>query len=72
MKTMRFLPIAILLSGLMAAGTAHALRRYWVDTVFYSGPDLQTPVGGTSITCNGTGSSWGYKTEYSIRESGAC
>lgn len=72
MKTMRILPVAILLSGLMAAGTAHALRNYWLDVVFYADPNMQTPVGGRSVPCSGSGYSWGIKTEYSIQYSGAC
>jgi hypothetical protein len=51
---------------------ASARRLYAVEAQYYSGPDYNQLVGEVYSNCDGTGSQWGVRTPYVIRETTLC
>jgi hypothetical protein len=54
------------------AEPASARRLYAVEAQYYSGPDYNQLVGEVYSNCDGTGSQWGVRTPYVIRETTLC
>jgi hypothetical protein len=75
MKTLmtKLLAGALMTASLFAwAEPASARRLYAVDAEYYSGPDYNQLVGEVHSNCDGTGSQWGVRTPYVIRETTPC
>jgi len=64
---------ALMTASLFAwAEPASARRLYAVEAQYYSGPDYNQLVGEVYSNCDGTGSQWGVRTPYVIRETTLC
>jgi hypothetical protein len=64
---------ALVVASLFAwAGPASARQLFAVEAQYYSGPDYNQLVGEVYRNCDGTGSQWGVRTQYVIRETTAC
>ena len=64
---------ALMTASLFAwAEPASARRLYAVAAQYYSGPDYNQLVGEVYSNCDGTGSQWGVRTPYVIRETTPC
>ncbi len=51
---------------------ASARQLFAVEAQYYSGPDYNQLVGEVYRNCDGTGSQWGVRTPYVIRQTMAC
>ena len=75
---MRILMTKLAVGALMIASSfawtepASARRLYAVAAQYYSGPDYNQLVGEVYSNCDGTGSQWGVRTPYVIRETTLC
>lgn len=64
---------ALMAASMVAAtGPAEARQQFSVAAQYFSGPDLIQLVGEVYTNCDGTGSQWGVRTPYVIREVTPC
>jgi hypothetical protein len=59
-------------STFVATGPASARQQFQVAAQYFAGSDMIRLVGEVYINCDGTGSQWGVRTPYVIREVTPC